>query len=281
MKKTAPAIEFYEDGYIAQAVKDILYDRFAYMRELNNFYGDGRLAAYLEPFKEYSALHSFIEFVTNGVIDEQSYRKDTEEMQDISFSETGKLLNEPANTIPVEKALVFYGIEHISFGDWLRENNRDFLLGMNQDHIADYMEELLIGGGYEELCQEITENVFSVLFCDRAVLSVFNDIMGNQVGNSDPSGMNEENARLFSELGVLKKAPIPLWVKESVYSRDKGCVICGIDIPDVFGQFRSECFQYIIPLAAGGLNDLSNVQTLCGICDPNGNDEHSPQQKLW
>ena len=276
MKETTPDIEFYECGYVAQRVKDILYDRFARMRDLNDFYGDVRLAAYVEPFKERSALHSFIEFVTRGIIDEESYRIDTKEMPDISFSEKGKLLNEAAATVPIEKALIFYDINHTAFKDWLRENDRDFLLGINQDDIADYMEELLTGGEYEELCDEITGDTFSVLFRDRAVLSVFNDMMANQVAGSEPNEMDEEHSQFFAESGILKRATIPLWVKETIYSRDKGCVICGTDIPDIFGRSRSECFQYIIPPDVGGLNDLSNVRILCGICDPNGNDKHSP-----
>ncbi len=59
------------------------------------------------------------------------------------------------------------------------------------------------------------------------------------------------------------RIPIPIAVRKYVYQRDKNqCQSCG--------QTTTETklsVDHIIPLATGGSNDMSNLQTLCLSCN--------------
>ena len=64
----------------------------------------------------------------------------------------------------------------------------------------------------------------------------------------------------------MKKNPrinIPLEVRKFVYQRDKyQCQSCGKT-----DQETKLSIDHIIPLSRGGSNDISNLQTLCLICN--------------
>ena len=64
-------------------------------------------------------------------------------------------------------------------------------------------------------------------------------------------------------MGKTKRIPLPQAVRDYVFQRDQyRCQSCGC--------FPAEdCLQvdHILPLAQGGSNDLSNLQTLCQTCN--------------
>ena len=59
------------------------------------------------------------------------------------------------------------------------------------------------------------------------------------------------------------RIPIPKEVRTYIYQRDKyHCQSCGKT-----HQETNLTIDHIIPLARGGTNDLSNLQTLCFTCN--------------
>ncbi|WP_310424453.1 HNH endonuclease [Chamaesiphon sp. VAR_48_metabat_135_sub] len=57
-----------------------------------------------------------------------------------------------------------------------------------------------------------------------------------------------------------KRISFPKEVREYVFQRDNHqCQSCG--------QTTKLSIDHIIPLATGGTNDISNLQTLCGSCN--------------
>lgn len=59
------------------------------------------------------------------------------------------------------------------------------------------------------------------------------------------------------------RIPIPIAVREYVFQRDNyRCQGCGLGRTETSLQL-----DHIIPLAKGGSNDLSNLQTLCQACN--------------
>ncbi|HLO85099.1 MAG TPA: HNH endonuclease [Nostocaceae cyanobacterium] len=65
------------------------------------------------------------------------------------------------------------------------------------------------------------------------------------------------------------RIPIPLEVREFVFQRDKyQCQSCG----KVVGETQLT-IDHIIPLARGGQNDISNLQTLCLTCNQRKTDK--------
>ncbi|MGY6528730.1 MAG: HNH endonuclease [Cyanobacterium sp.] len=60
-----------------------------------------------------------------------------------------------------------------------------------------------------------------------------------------------------------KRIPIPPEVRKYVYQRDNyRCQSCGKP-----SQETTLNIDHIIPLAKGGSNDISNLQTLCSNCN--------------
>jgi 5-methylcytosine-specific restriction enzyme A len=66
------------------------------------------------------------------------------------------------------------------------------------------------------------------------------------------------------------RIPIPLEVRKYVFERDRySCQSCGKN------QTQSKLtVDHIIALAQGGTNDLSNLQTLCSICNGHKYNKH-------
>ncbi|MDX2272219.1 MAG: HNH endonuclease [Cyanobacteriota bacterium] len=74
-------------------------------------------------------------------------------------------------------------------------------------------------------------------------------------------------------MSKTQRIRIPLSVREYVLNRDQyQCQSCG-------QQGSQELLQvdHIIPLAQGGSNDISNLQTLCRTCNQKKSDKRDPR----
>ncbi|MFS8867026.1 HNH endonuclease [Synechococcus sp. H65.1] len=70
-----------------------------------------------------------------------------------------------------------------------------------------------------------------------------------------------------------ERIPIPASVREYVFQRDGfRCRSCGKSPPEVQLQV-----DHIVPLAQGGSNDISNLQTLCKVCNQRKKDRWDPR----
>ncbi len=73
------------------------------------------------------------------------------------------------------------------------------------------------------------------------------------------------------------RIPIPIEVRKYVYQRDNyQCQSCGK--PENFTQLS---IDHIIPLALGGSNDISNLQTLCLSCNRRKKDHLDPRFRRY
>lgn len=64
----------------------------------------------------------------------------------------------------------------------------------------------------------------------------------------------------------VKRTKIPKWAEIAILSRENGmCACCKKDLAGEFIAPRA--IDHIVPLSHGGINDIVNLQLLCGICN--------------
>jgi hypothetical protein len=170
-------------------------------------------------------------------------------------------------SLPVNEALNYYEIEHESFEDWLKKRNKSFLEATDDD-ISDYYADLQLTGPYDTLLKRAVHEVFFVIFQNRRLLLIFNDMMAKQMDGIEPDHVPSEYQRHVASSSVLKRVAIPSWVKRAVFFRDRGlCTLCHRDLSGILNVSNVEHFDHIVPLAQSGLNDVTNIQLLCQDCN--------------
>lgn len=264
--------KYYESYYFAYVVKNILDNRFVYLRTLDGFYSDEAFPDYIVPFQHKSALHWFISFVVNLLTNEEIGKIDIARHQQIArnFASNRHALEEMRpKSLPINEASDNYGIEHLTFEEWLKGKNRTFFEASDDD-VFDYYRELQLDGTSEELVDQVTPEVFFILFQNRRLLLLFNEMMASQVTSLGREMVEDDCAEHFSRTGVLKRVKLPQWVQRAVFFRDRGhCTACHRDLSGILsidaGNNRN--YDHIVPLARGGLNDVTNIQLLCRDCN--------------
>lgn len=109
---------------------------------------------------------------------------------------------------------------------------------------------------------ELTDEVFHVLFNDVMFLERFNRLCASYIENS---GFGSD---LRTKTGTLKRVAIPMWARRAIFHRDKGeCRQCKKSVAATINQVESERYDHIVPLAAFGSNDVTNLQLLCEPCN--------------
>ncbi len=163
--------------------------------------------------------------------------------------------------LQLNDAFKYYNIKYTTYNKWIKEN---------QDaKNIDYYLELLMTGQLEKLIDRISNEVFYIMFINRELLMRFNDMMASAISGLKLTDIYEdENRQYFLKDGVLKRVPIPEWVKRAIYYRDRGrCVLCNKDLSGMLSSQNKINYDHIIPLALGGLNDITNLQLLCDKCN--------------
>jgi 5-methylcytosine-specific restriction endonuclease McrA len=57
-------------------------------------------------------------------------------------------------------------------------------------------------------------------------------------------------------------------VKKAIFYRDRGkCSFCLKDLTNLISITSEKNFDHIVPLALGGINDVTNFQLLCETCN--------------
>ena len=267
-----PLIEltFYETYYFANVIKNVLEDRFAFLRNLHEFYGDDRYLGFTSPFRKFSAFHEFIAFVIDEVLSEDvratglNVRQDRYEQQ----KKFKSLMDSDPTKLPVNLAMERFQIKHPTFVEWLKEHGKTFG-DANDDDVSDYYADLRLEGECDELLQRASREVFFVLFQNRHVLLLFNEMIAAEMQQcAEDDHIDSDHRDVFARPGVLKRVGIPKWEQRAVYFRDRGlCVLCHRDLTGMVNIWSEDNFDHIVPLAAGGLNDVSNLQFLCRECN--------------
>lgn len=270
MKRPLFEAHYHETYSFANIIRNVLHDQFEYLCPLNEFYGAGKIVAHFKPFPKFSALHSFIEFIATSIIFDDINTLGLDVMQDEfdrSIQRTWVNIEGDPCKLPIEIAMSYHKIEHTPFHVWLSGISKDFLSASDSD-VYDYYCELQVEQSFENLMEIITTEVFYILFQNRGLLMVFNNMMASIVTSVDGNDIPPELQHLVTAKGVLRRANIPSWVRRAVFYRDRGfCTNCHIDLSGTLSIGNLSQFDHIVPLAAGGLNDVTNIQLLCQDCN--------------
>lgn len=118
---------------------------------------------------------------------------------------------------------------------------------------------------FELLWKKITEEVFHLLFSNRSFLLTFNNSLASYL---------EQNCELILKKyrdckGKISRVNyVPVWVKKAVYLRDQGkCTLCLKDLTGLLSTDHIVHYDHIVPLNCWGVNDPSNLQLLCDVCN--------------
>jgi len=275
MDRSFLRVEFYETYYFASCARNILHDKFAYLRLLNDFYGDGAHLAYVSPFPRFSAFHSLLDFVIGDLITDDTANCKLDILQDQydRFKSIPAALEDlKPEVLPIEHALAHYEIPHMSFTIWLAKSGKKFL-DARDDDVSSYLDELSENDVIQTLREQAVRETFFLLFGNRHLLLLFNSMMAEQVSQTVISEIEPEFAKHFKRNGVLRRKKIPSWVKKPVFYRDRGlCGNCGADLSGKVNIWSEAHYDHIVPLASGGLNDVTNIQLLCERCNKMKND---------
>lgn len=268
MKPAEIEVRFYDTYYFANAVKNILDDPLVYIRHLDEFSGDGREFGFVKPFPRFSALHAFLEFVIDDLLSEIS-DIDLEKRQSRweRFKDAPSILADDPSILPLNLAMKHYGIDHVSFIDWLHEASKSFDIA-DEDDIYEYYSELRLDGSFDALLDRAVDEAFYVTFANRRLLLNLNLMLSRQIEDKELDEVPEEHLYFFAGAGMLRRYPLPQWVKDAVFFRDRGrCVFCRCDLSGLITVGSDKNFDHVVPLVQGGLNDVTNIQLLCDVCN--------------
>ena len=177
------------------------------------------------------------------------------------------LVNIQGYELWVSQALRFHQIDHSDFHDWYDNAGRS-LKDLSEDDIYDYHEYLYEMGPLTYLQEQITQEVFFLLFLNRQFLKRFHEAIAGHISTVPAKALAPEYKSLFRHDGVLKRQRIPVWAKRAVFFRDRGlCSLCHKDISGLVNLSSQRHFDHIVPLALGGTNELTNFQLLCSDCN--------------
>ncbi|EGQ7649814.1 HNH endonuclease [Vibrio parahaemolyticus] len=114
---------------------------------------------------------------------------------------------------------------------------------------------------------KLADEVFTILYQDREFLRAFNQRAASYV--STLKWDDRKHRKYLQKDGVFIRCNRwPKWVRDGVFFRDKGrCAICHRDLTGLYGTGKKLAIDHIVPLANGGINDPTNLQILCQICN--------------
>ncbi len=129
----------------------------------------------------------------------------------------------------------------------------------------DTLAEKFLNIFRESLMPTVVDDVFTVLFQNKAFLRNFNQDIADLIGNMTLS----QYPKYLASDGMLKRSTyLPQWLKKGVYLRDKGrCQLCGKDLTGLLRPNDDVQLDHIIPLGLGGCNDPTNFQLACESCN--------------
>ena len=128
----------------------------------------------------------------------------------------------------------------------------------------------------------MSEEIFFILFLNRQTLQRFNILISHQIEDREINELDEEDIPFFRKNGVLNRVSIPKWVMKAVMHRDRGmCVSCHKDLTGIISISEVENYDHIIPLANGGINDITNIQLLCENCNKSKSSKNISTSNLY
>ncbi|HEU0178695.1 MAG TPA: HNH endonuclease [Blastocatellia bacterium] len=201
----------------------------------------------LVKYSKTSLLHYYIWAMISTWVS-RNYRKDGDcyDMDDIT---------------DIDDTLTAYDIPHQSFESYCSLKVPD-----EDDDPSDdfYNWHLSQKEAFYEMWEKMTEEVFYLLFGNRAFLLKFNLAVSQYL----QTGVVRIPLSFTDKKGVIKRQHVPTWVKKAVYCRDRArCVFCNKDLSGILCTDRRSHYDHIVPLNLWGINDPCNLQLLCDTCN--------------
>jgi 5-methylcytosine-specific restriction endonuclease McrA len=229
---------------------------------------------FLKPWQRESAVHKFAKVIADEMFinDTSGPYVESDELRSDGTIQVRRYL-------PVDVAMSSYRIGN---GEMFRVPDRDATEVRDDNKVKwvestkvadacyDYFLELKLTEDYDRLLVQIGEEVFHTIFPNRRLLARLNEVLAVYASEHGPDSLADlpEVARLFSGKGRLKRVTPRPWVRRAVFFRDRGyCALCGADLSGLLDSLPARHFDHIVPLALGGLNDISNLQLLCQPCN--------------
>jgi hypothetical protein len=215
--------------YFANAVFNVVNNSGAYLRGIEDIFGDMRALNLMRPFHKFTNLHYFLEAIIGEIIQEEMERWDEQKPRFlIAFLQTYK----------------------VPFVDENLANEDDFYVFVSESE------------AYRTAMEDLVDEVFHVFFNDVRFLQKFNELCSEYI---DGAGCGQE---FMTQAGTLKRVPIPKWARRAIFHRDKGeCRECKRSLAMVINRLETERYDHIVPLARFGANDITNLQLLCEPCN--------------
>ncbi len=228
--------------YLANAVFNVVHSSSDYLRRIEDILGDMRTLTLMRSFHRYTNLHEFIREISTDILTEEVVQED----------ESCRYLRKFLTTFNVPfPPDAFDGEEN--FCQFTSESNR-----------------------YHDALEELTDEVFHVLFNDVGFLQKFNQLCACYI---EASGFGEEHK---TQKGVLRRVAIPVWARRAIFHRDKGeCRSCKRSLASVINRLETERYDHIVPLASFGANDVTNLQLLCEPCNLVKSAQEEPVSRLY
>lgn len=199
-------------------------------------------------FKKISLLHHYI-FAMISVEHRREYRKNED------FYEDSEGIRDE-----IQETLKTYGISFTPYDEYIES-----LPNKSEDDYFFHKWFREHEPQFEQLWEQITDEVFHLLFANRAFLLAFNEALAKFL----LSNKVRIPSSFVNEKGVLKRQSyFPVWLTKAVFHRDQGkCVLCYRDLTGLINTDYQIHYDHIVPLKLWGTNDSCNVQTLCADCN--------------
>lgn len=253
MKSKLFQVEYYDTYYYAHLLDIHLEPDYEYADTVDNFFiFKVEPHKFLAAFQKFSTLHQFLEyFIKEEIYDEVSW----------GFSP------ERPRRLMIENALKHFGLEYVSFEGWL--NSKGYIRKQVSDGLMhEYLCYLYDRGPLRKLLDILIEEIFFVMFMNRYFLSKFNERAASYISEIKVKDLPRNEKHLLKSDGILHRRRIPVWARRAIFYRDRGlCGFCQKDISGLLGVHSEKHYDHIVPLARGGMNDITNLQLLCGECN--------------
>jgi hypothetical protein len=281
---------FHRTYLLANMLDRIAANPFGFLHYLEEIFVNGGIEPYIPPFQKVSALHRFARSVIWSNFYDHMMPPVTLVPSNKQKFQGAPMYDEEVWVLPIEVAFEEYDLAFTSFNEYrelsglppLQPGFRrhvqskdhsacdDSCIAINDDY-GDYWNEMQIAEpSLDTLLERMADEIFFIMFGNRSFLARLNKLLAMYVTNAAFSE-DFDTAKFFkhgSSGTTLKRCSIPAWAKRAVEFRDRGmCTYCQRQLGTLHTPMNHAQFDHIIPLAQGGLNDVTNLQLLCDDCN--------------